>query len=491
MDILSETHKKNKFMLVLMTISVVLGIIDNILTSKGLEALLLIVIVGGGFLATVTYLVVKKKAIEYVPYVSVVGIQAFILMLLVFTPGIFSYLVIYMSLFLVSLYQRYKPVILSGILSILISTYALMTANEYIFPNYNTAQSIFTFNLFIGLFTLLIVLQCNHSQRLRDEIEKNNLRLVESKEKNESIVHQVKDSIEVLVPFSENLKVNIDSTMEIASTLEISYDQISDSIEKESTSLGEINQSMHVNKDQLGDLLNASNIMKNLSQNTLNISLNGNEKMKILNEKMNDVELQINNSVQLTTGLLERVKKIEEILTTVNNIAEQTNLLALNASIESARAGEAGKGFAVVADEIRKLAEHSKESNKTISNILQEIQEETSNVANRINSCHRSVANSKAETDSVKEIIKHIEDNTKDVVQQSNGLDGMIGRLSESFMLIGNQIESILGITQENLASVEEVVTGSHQQTNNVNEILDGYNKLNHLINELDSISRE
>jgi Methyl-accepting chemotaxis protein len=43
--------------------------------------------------------------------------------------------------------------------------------------------------------------------------------------------------------------------------------------------------------------------------------------------------------------IMESSKKIEGIITLMNDIAFQTNLLALNASVEAARAGEHGQGI--------------------------------------------------------------------------------------------------------------------------------------------------
>lgn len=94
-------------------------------------------------------------------------------------------------------------------------------------------------------------------------------------------------------------------------------------------------------------------------------------KMKSLIDSLGQQSTKSSESME---KLHSRSIEIENIVTTISGIAEQTNLLALNASIEAARAGEQGKGFAVVAGEVRKLAEITSESTKTIADLTKRIQ---------------------------------------------------------------------------------------------------------------------
>lgn len=97
-------------------------------------------------------------------------------------------------------------------------------------------------------------------------------------------------------------------------------------------------------------------------------------------------ELQ-NKAMEMESGLLETTDKIDTlashsqeingIVDLISGIASQTNLLALNAAIEAARAGDAGRGFAVVASEIRQLAERTALATDDIVQKINEIQTET------------------------------------------------------------------------------------------------------------------
>jgi methyl-accepting chemotaxis protein len=94
-------------------------------------------------------------------------------------------------------------------------------------------------------------------------------------------------------------------------------------------------------------------------------------------EAMSFLRSQIDGVAARAGSLGGRAQRIGEILELINDIADQTSLLALNAAIEAARAGEAGRGFAVVAEEVRRLAERSVASTDSIREIITSVQDET------------------------------------------------------------------------------------------------------------------
>jgi methyl-accepting chemotaxis protein len=81
----------------------------------------------------------------------------------------------------------------------------------------------------------------------------------------------------------------------------------------------------------------------------------------------------------------ERSQEISSAVSLINTISERTHVLAMNASMQAATAGEAGRGFAVVAEEVQRLSENARQATGQISQLVHNIQSETSDTVFTMN----------------------------------------------------------------------------------------------------------
>ena len=179
-----------------------------------------------------------------------------------------------------------------------------------------------------------------------------------------------------------------------------------------------------------------------MAEDTAKETQNASARVKASANKANEEKEKMNELLTEMEHITEISKEIGNIITDIEDIASQTNLLSLNASIEAARAGEAGKGFAVVADQIGKLAADSAKSAVNTRDLIDKTLVEIENG----NTITRTTADAFNQIIADMESFAEIAENT---MEKANSQ-------AESLEQIGQGIEQLSGVVQDNAASSEE-----------------------------------
>lgn len=229
--------------------------------------------------------------------------------------------------------------------------------------------------------------------------------------------------------------------------------------------------------------------VKEKFQGTRTFTEDGNTAMLNLKESSENSRVTGMEVRSVMSGLSEKTKEAEEILSLIDGVTRQTAMLALNASIEAARAGEAGKGFAVVADEIKQLAEETKKSTEKIYSIFRELDEQAdkagNSVAELVNSNDEQmklVDNTKSAFDMIKNNIEEVNDG---ILQQSD----YMGRVVSSNNEISRHVERISAFSEELLANTEntravigKTINGTEEISTLIDSVLEDLEGLKQII---------
>lgn len=126
-------------------------------------------------------------------------------------------------------------------------------------------------------------------------------------------------------------------------------------------------------------------LSNNASQKAIKTSETAMDSVSQTINSINKIRQTIHEAEKRIKRLGERSQEIGGIVNLINNISERTHVLSLNASMHAASAGEAGRGLMVVVDEVQRLAENSREATAEIESLVNNIQLETADTINVMN----------------------------------------------------------------------------------------------------------
>ncbi|GLX69484.1 methyl-accepting chemotaxis protein [Paenibacillus glycanilyticus] len=477
--------KRNRLFVKILWGLLALGLVADLGAGLGTDMILLLAIVGLISCGLATFMTYKRIMVQYIMYVVPIILTALTVLLIVSDPHpiISTYFLVYVNIAVMTLYADYKPIIFTGVLGMGVSTYIFMDSDlqQQLFPS----DSLLYLFLYLIFATVALSFSAKFSQRLQADVTAERREALESKELTEKVVEKLKSMILILGEFSSEQKGTVDSTGQISREVTTTFAEMSASIEKQTSMVLNVSDSAHTIESAVTQLREGSSQLQQYSADTAVLTDEGNDLIKNLTADVNSVKTIIGETVSLMEQLIDQNEKVSLIVGSIREISEQTNLLSLNAAIEAARAGEQGRGFAVVAGEVRKLADHASIAAGEITSILSSIHTSISAVSKQVHLGQQAVDTSYDASQKVEGIIQRINSNTEQVKKQSDTVGQSSRQLHEQYASISDEMTGMAAITEQNMASVEEVCASMETQDVKIGHLVEGYSQLDVLISEL------
>jgi twitching motility protein PilJ len=174
------------------------------------------------------------------------------------------------------------------------------------------------------------------------------------------------------------------SAMEVSQAIGSNEGAIHQLADEAEIQAGQINRSLNsVNQMTLAmqTVASKAELAAKVAQNASMTANRSGEAMNMTVQNIMHLRETVGDTAKKVKRLGESTQEITRVASLINQISMQTNLLAINVGIEAARAGEQGQGFAAVAEEVAELAARSSASTKEIEHIIENIQRETTELA--------------------------------------------------------------------------------------------------------------
>lgn len=219
----------------------------------------------------------------------------------------------------------------------------------------------------------------------------------------------------IRVPVAEDITGAVsDSVNQLADSIDSTLHdviQVSEGVNEASTQIRSQSERVmaHSNKEklelqkaleELDSVIRAMQMIAHLATSSHQTSKQAITTSETAMSSVSETIISINRIRQTIAEAEKRIKRLGErsqeiggIVSLINNISERTHVLSLNASMHAASAGEAGRGLTVVVDEVQRLAENSREATAEIETLVNNIQIETNDTIDVINTVITEVVN--------------------------------------------------------------------------------------------------
>lgn len=303
-----------------------------------------------------------------------------------------------------------------------------------------------------------------------------------------AIIISVSQATNHVMRSSEELTQSTNEVVEGAEQIAITMQELSSGSESQAMFTSDLSENMHVFVQTIEASVEESSDVSKSASSVRQLTDEGQGMMESSVLQMQAIDQLVKESVENVRSLDTQSSAVSALVTVIEGVAEQTNLLALNAAIEAARAGEQGKGFAVVAEEVRKLSEEVADSVIEITEIVKNMQEETTKVVGALETGYDEVAKG---TDHIQKTGATFTRISSAIEKMGETVQSITEKLADNkvqTIKMSTSVEEIASISEESAAGIEETSASSEQTTSTMQEVSASSEELARLAEELNQL---
>jgi len=307
----------------------------------------------------------------------------------------------------------------------------------------------------------------------------------------QSVFTTVQDSSQQVASASEQLSASAEQNSKASEHITLTVQELASGSDKQ---VDKVEDSSKVITEITNHTKTIADHTEKITKDVLHaseMSLEGNQAIKKVNEQMNSIYENVNSLSQAIKGLNNRSNEIGQITNVITGISAQTNLLALNAAIEAARAGEHGKGFAVVADEVRKLAEESTSSTERIAQLIQLIQSDTDKTIQTMKKAAEEVYSGLNVVHVAGDSFQKIELAVNGVVSQIEDISESLKKLANGTDIVNESIQNVSDVAKESAMITQNISAATEEQLASMEEISSSSQSLARLADDLQIVIKQ
>jgi methyl-accepting chemotaxis protein len=304
------------------------------------------------------------------------------------------------------------------------------------------------FNVFTDKLKTLI----NNVKKESNSIEDINVSVSAATEETSAAIEEISSNLNSIDSQINTLDENINNIVDSITKINNNIEQVDEEIVDQASMVEESTAAITEMIASLNSVDKITKAKKDSTEELLSVSNEGKENIEQTAQTFNEV-----------LGFVEKIKEMADV---INNIAAQTNLLAMNAAIEAAHAGDAGRGFAVVAEEIRKLADSSDSSSKSIFEVIKKITSSVNDTNDNVKTTASAFEKITEKVDDtinafiqIEESISELSIGGKQVLDSSEQLNNVAVNIKNSSSSIREDIKS-LNNESDNVKLISKSVTG-------------------------------